>query len=108
MIHHHSRYQPKRFSVSCYYHLQARSWLSSRLKAGISDDFVPFLGGHGHLVQLSCTAAPTRAELNAARRAAHSRAALGNARVLRVPGADADDNAGDRNRATECSRRSNA
>jgi hypothetical protein len=41
--------------------------------------------------------APTRAELTAARRAAHSLAALGRARVLYVPGADADDNAGDRN-----------
>jgi hypothetical protein len=41
--------------------------------------------------------APTRAELTAARRAAHSLAALGRARVLHVPGADADDNAGDRN-----------
>jgi hypothetical protein len=39
---------------------------------------------------------PTRAELTAARRAAHSLAALGRARVLHVPGADADDNAGDR------------
>ena len=33
--------------------LQARSWLSSRLEAGTSDDFVQFLGGLGHLVQLS-------------------------------------------------------
>ena len=33
---------------------------------------------------------PTRAELTAARRAAHSFAALGRARVLHVPGADAD------------------
>jgi hypothetical protein len=41
--------------------------------------------------------APTRAELAAARRAAHSLAALGRARVLHVPGSDADDNAGDRN-----------
>jgi hypothetical protein len=41
--------------------------------------------------------APTRAELTAARRAAHSLAALGRARVLHVPGADPDDNAGDRN-----------
>ena len=41
--------------------------------------------------------APTRAELIAARRAAHSLAALGRARVLHVPGADADDNAGDHN-----------
>jgi hypothetical protein len=40
--------------------------------------------------------APTRAELTAARRAAHSLAALGRARVLHVLGADADDNAGDR------------
>jgi len=39
--------------------------------------------------------APSRAELTAARRAAHSLAALGRARVLHVPGADADDNAGD-------------
>ena len=38
----------------CYYQLQARSWLSSRLEAGTSDDFVQFLGGLGHLVQLSC------------------------------------------------------
>jgi hypothetical protein len=36
----------------------------------------------------------TRAELNAARRAAHSLATLGVARVLHVPGADADANAG--------------
>jgi hypothetical protein len=39
---------------------------------------------------------PTRAELTAARRAAHSLAALGRARVLHVPGADADANSGDR------------
>ncbi len=41
--------------------------------------------------------APTRAELIAARRAAHSLAALGRARVFYVPGADEDANAGDRN-----------
>jgi hypothetical protein len=41
--------------------------------------------------------APTRAELTAGRRAAHSLAALGRARVHRVPGADADDNAADSN-----------
>jgi hypothetical protein len=41
--------------------------------------------------------APTRAELTAARRAAHSLANLGRARVLYVPGADAEDHAGDRN-----------
>jgi hypothetical protein len=41
--------------------------------------------------------APTRAELTAARRAAHGLAALGRARVFHVPGADADANAGDRN-----------
>jgi hypothetical protein len=40
--------------------------------------------------------APTRAELNAARRAAHSFAATGRARVLYVPGADPDDASGDR------------
>ena len=40
--------------------------------------------------------APTRAELTAARRAAHSLAALGRARVLHVSGADADATAGDR------------
>jgi hypothetical protein len=40
--------------------------------------------------------APTRAELTAARRAAHSLAAIGRARVLHVAGADADDNAGNR------------
>ena len=40
--------------------------------------------------------APTRAELIAARRAAHSLAALGHARVLHVPGADGKTNAGDR------------
>src|SRR5215213_5722285 len=40
---------------------------------------------------------PTRAELTAARRAAHSLAALGRAGVLRMPGADAGANAGDRN-----------
>ena len=39
---------------------------------------------------------PTRAELTAARRAAHSLVTLGRARVLHVPGADGDDNAGDR------------
>jgi hypothetical protein len=38
---------------------------------------------------------PTRAELTAARRAAHSLAALGRAQVLHVPGADADS--GNRN-----------
>jgi hypothetical protein len=41
--------------------------------------------------------APTRAELTAARRAAHSLAALGRSRVFRVPGAHPDDDAGDRN-----------
>jgi hypothetical protein len=41
--------------------------------------------------------APTRAELTAARRAAHSLAALGRASVFHVPGADGNDNAGDRN-----------
>ena len=40
---------------------------------------------------------PTRAELIAARRAAHSLTNLGRARVLHVPGADGNDNAGDRN-----------
>jgi hypothetical protein len=40
--------------------------------------------------------APTRAELTAARRAAHSLAALGRSRVLHVPGAEADANVGDR------------
>jgi transcriptional regulator with XRE-family HTH domain len=40
--------------------------------------------------------APTRAELTAGRRAAHGLAALGRARVYHVPGADADDHAGDR------------
>jgi hypothetical protein len=40
--------------------------------------------------------APTRAELTAARRAAHGLDALGRARVLHVPGADGNDNAGDR------------
>ena len=40
--------------------------------------------------------APTRAELTAARRAAHRLAALGRAQVLHAPGADADENAGDR------------
>jgi hypothetical protein len=40
--------------------------------------------------------APTRAELNAARRGAHSLAALGRAQVLHEPGADAEANAGDR------------
>jgi hypothetical protein len=40
--------------------------------------------------------APARAELIAARRAAHSLATLGCARVLHVPGADVDADAGDR------------
>jgi hypothetical protein len=40
--------------------------------------------------------APTRAELTAARRAAHSLAALGRARMLHVPGAEADADVGDR------------
>jgi hypothetical protein len=40
--------------------------------------------------------APTRAELTAARRAAHSLAALDCARVLQVSGADAEASAGDR------------
>lgn len=40
--------------------------------------------------------APNRAELTAARRAAHSLAASGRARVRHVPGADADASAGDR------------
>jgi hypothetical protein len=38
--------------------------------------------------------APTRAELTAARRAAHSLAVLSRARVLHVPGADLDANRG--------------
>ena len=41
--------------------------------------------------------APTRAELTAARRAAHSLATLGRAQVLQVPGTDTNDNSGDRN-----------
>jgi hypothetical protein len=41
--------------------------------------------------------APTRAELTAARRAAHGLAAMGRARVLHVPDSAADDAAGDRN-----------
>jgi lambda repressor-like predicted transcriptional regulator len=40
--------------------------------------------------------APTRAELTAARRAAHSLAASDRARVFHVPGADADADTGDR------------
>jgi hypothetical protein len=40
--------------------------------------------------------APTRAELTAARRAAHSFAAVGRARMLHVPGAEADADVGDR------------
>jgi hypothetical protein len=40
--------------------------------------------------------APTRAGLNAARRAAHSFASTGRSRVLYVPGADPDDASGDR------------
>jgi hypothetical protein len=40
--------------------------------------------------------APTRAELTAARRAAHSLAASGRARMLHLPGADVDASAGDR------------
>jgi hypothetical protein len=40
--------------------------------------------------------APTRAELTAARRAAHGLAALDRARVLHVPSANANANAGDR------------
>jgi hypothetical protein len=39
---------------------------------------------------------PTRAELTAARRAAHSLALLGRAGVLHVPGEDADADTGDR------------
>jgi hypothetical protein len=39
--------------------------------------------------------APTRAELTAARRAAHGLAAMDLAHVFHVPGADADANAGD-------------
>jgi hypothetical protein len=41
--------------------------------------------------------APTRVELTAARRAAHSLAASGRARVLHLPGADRDADTGDRN-----------
>jgi hypothetical protein len=40
--------------------------------------------------------APPRPELNAARRAAHSLAASGRARLLRVPGADVAAKEGDR------------
>jgi hypothetical protein len=39
--------------VYCFYQLPAHTWLSSRLEAGTSDDFVQFLGGLGHLAQLS-------------------------------------------------------
>jgi len=39
--------------------------------------------------------APTRAEMTASRRAAHSLAALGQARLSYVLGPDADDSAGD-------------
>src|SRR6185436_13709787 len=39
---------------------------------------------------------PTRAELTAARRAAHSLAAVGRAQLLHAPGADADSGVGDR------------
>ena len=45
--------------------------------------------------------APTRAELTAARRAAHSLAASDRARVLHVPGADADANTGDPKKSLE-------
>jgi hypothetical protein len=51
-------------------------------------------------VQPTCTpkvGAPTRSELTAARRAAHGLAASGRARVLHLPGSNADDDAGDRN-----------
>jgi hypothetical protein len=41
--------------------------------------------------------APTRAELTAARRAAHSLGSLGRAQVLHVPGAEWGANVGDRN-----------
>jgi hypothetical protein len=41
--------------------------------------------------------APTRAELTAARRAAHSLASLGRAQVLHVPGAEGGADVGDRN-----------
>jgi hypothetical protein len=37
-----------------YDELQARFWLSNWLEAGTSDDFVQFLGGLGHFVQLNC------------------------------------------------------
>jgi Sigma-70, region 4 len=40
--------------------------------------------------------APTRAELTAARRAAHGLATLGRADLLHVPGADGETNTGDR------------
>jgi hypothetical protein len=40
---------------------------------------------------------PTRAELTAARRAAHGLARMGRASVLQVPGSDANSGAGDRN-----------
>src|SRR5687767_4419913 len=55
MIHHNSRYQPKAVlgctaPTSC----RPRCWRSCGLKAGTSDDFVQFLCGPGHLVQLSC------------------------------------------------------
>ena len=60
--------------------------LDQNLAIGVRADVADYLGR-----------APTRAELTAARRAAHSLAALGRARVLHVPGADANDNAGNRN-----------
>jgi hypothetical protein len=40
--------------VYCFYQLQAHPWLSSRIEAGIPDDFVQFLGDPCHLAQLNC------------------------------------------------------
>jgi hypothetical protein len=63
----------------------ARRWARPEFAIGVRAAVADHLGR-----------APTRAELTAARRAAHSLAALSRARVLHVPGGDAGDNAGDR------------
>jgi hypothetical protein len=59
--------------------------LEQNLAVGVRAAVADHLGG-----------APTRAELTAARRAAHSLAESGRARALHVPGAEADGTAGDR------------
>jgi hypothetical protein len=75
---------PTGFLALGHRRLVSRSTLDQHLAIGVRAAVADHLGR-----------APTRAELTAARRAAHGLAALGRARVLRVPG-EADADVGDR------------